>query len=412
MTVAIVGLGTGCDLTPQAAAAIGSASLLVGGTRQLALAEPHSPDAAQWDLTGRLKHIVPTVAGAVENGQSVAIVASGDPLFYGVGGYLFGKLADAGIVPTIHPAPSAVAVAAARLGWKWSDAAVHSCHGRPIGDVVGLLRRHGKMAIYTDATNSPQAIGSMLHAAGISEGTAHIAEALGTERERLRSMPLAELRTVDDVDPLNVVLLETPKVRVATVPFEPDDSFEKKMPKKGLITKREIRVLSMAALAVGDGDVCWDLGAGCGAIALDMMRCGASGVWAVEKNADGCAIIAENVARFGGGNVNVVHAKAPDGLDALPDPDRVFIGGSGGQIATLIGIALQRLRPGGALVINVATVENLSLALAELRALGAPHDVVQAQISRSKTILGRLTRFEALNPIHIIRAARPGEELA
>jgi precorrin-6Y C5,15-methyltransferase (decarboxylating) len=411
MSVAIVGLGTGCGLTSQATSAIGSASLLIGGTRQLALAAPHSPNAAQWDLTGRLKQIAPTVADAVQNGQSVAIVASGDPLFYGIGSYLFGKLADAGIVPSIHPAPSAIAVAAARLGWKWNDALVHSCHGRPIGNVVGLLRRHGKMAIYTDETNSPRAIGELLRDSGVTEGTAHIAEALGTERERLQTLPVRELHAIDDVDPLNVLLLEAPPVRQATVPFEPDDSFEKKMPKKGLITKREIRVLSMAALGVGAGDVCWDLGAGSGAIAIDMMRCGASGVWAVEKNADGCAIITENVSRFGAGNVHVVHAKAPDGLEALPDPDRVFIGGSAGQMNALIEIVLQRLRPGGTLVINVATVENLALALAKLRALDAPHDCTQAQISRSKTILGRLTRFEALNPIQIVRAMRPGEEL-
>ena len=398
-------------MTSQATATIGSASLLIGGTRQLVLAAPLSPTAAQWDLTGRLKQIVPTVSDAVQRGQSVAILASGDPLFYGIGSYLFGKLADAGIVPIIHPAPSAIAVAAARLGWKWNDAVVHSCHGRPMGNLVGLLRRHGKMAIYTDETHSPKAIGVRLHDAGVTEGTAHIAEALGTDRERLQTMPIRDLHAVEGVDPLNVLLLEIPPIHQATVPFEPDDSFEKKMPKKGLITKREIRVLSMAALGVSAGDVCWDLGAGSGAIAIDMMRCGASAVWAVEKNADGCDIITENIARFGAGSVHVVHAKAPDGLDALPDPDRIFIGGSGGQMAALIRISLQRLRPGGTLVINVATVENLSLALAELRALDAPHDCMQAQISRSKTILGRLTRFEALNPIHIVRAMRSGEEL-
>ena len=167
----------------------------------------------------------------------------------------------------------------------------------------------------------------------------------------------------------------------------------------------------MAVLGVGPGDVCWDLGAGSGAVSVDMLRCGASAVWAVEKNADGCEIVAENASRFGCSNLHVVHAKAPDGLEALPDPDRVFIGGSAGQMATLIRLVLERLRPGGSLVINVATVENLSVALTELRKLDAPHDCIQAQISRSKTILKRLTRFEALNPIYIIRAMRPGEEL-
>ena len=182
------------------------------------------------------------------------------------------------------------------------------------------------------------------------------------------------------------------------------------MPRKGLITKREIRVLSLAMLGVRRGDVCWDIGAGSGAVAIDMARCGAAAVFAVEKNADGIEIITGNLARFGTAQVTAVHRKAPDGLDALPDPDRVFIGGSAGRMAAIITESLARLRPGGALVINTVTVESLAEALATLRAAGAPHEATQVQISRSKTILGRLTRFEALNPVTIVRAEPPAAE--
>lgn len=409
MSVTIVGIGTGCGLTAGAAAAIAAADLLIGGTRQLALAAEHAPRAGQWDLTGRLKAIVPTAAEAVERGESVVVLASGDPMFYGIGSYLTRRLEAAGLSAAVLPAPSAIAVAAARFGLKWSDAHVASGHGRPLPAVAGLLRRHGKLALFTDAENTPAEIGRRLRAAGIQAGTAHIAEALGTARERLRTLPIAALAEVTDVDPLNVVLLVAPRERFPAIPFDPDDAFEKKMPRKGLITKREIRALSVASLGVCAGDVCWDLGAGSGAVSIDMARCGASAVWAVEKNADGCEIVAGNIARFGCDQVRVVHAKAPDGLSELPNPDRVFIGGSGGNLAALIGVSLDRLQDGGALVINVATVENLAEALATLRALGAPHECMQVQVSRSKTILGRLTRFEALNPITIIRASRPEE---
>lgn len=409
MSVTIVGIGTGCGLTADAAAAIAAADLLIGGTRQLALAAEQAPQAEPWDLTGRLKAIVPAAAEAVERGASVVVLASGDPMFYGVGSYLVRRLEAAGLSASVLPAPSAIAVAAARFGLKWSDAHVVSGHGRPLPEVAGLLRRHGKLALFTDAENTPAEIGRRLRAAGISAGTAHIAEALGTERERLRTVPIASLADTTDVDPLNVVLLVAPRERAPTIPFDPDDAFAKKMPKKGLITKREIRALSVASLGVGPGDVCWDLGAGSGAVSIDMARCGASTVWAVEKNADGCEIVAGNIARFGIEKVRVIHAKAPDGLAELPDPDRVFIGGSGGNMTALIGVVLERLQEGGALVINVATVENLAEALAALRARGAPHECMQVQVSRSKTILGRLTRFEALNPITIIRASRPEE---
>ncbi|MEC7948662.1 MAG: precorrin-6y C5,15-methyltransferase (decarboxylating) subunit CbiE [Myxococcota bacterium] len=409
MSVTIIGIGTGAGLGADASSVIAGAGLLIGGTRQLDLAAEHAPDAARWDLTGRLKEIAPTAAEAVSQGTSVVVLASGDPMFYGVGSYLVGRLAAVGIEARVLPAPSAIAVAAARFGLKWSDAHVISGHGRPLPDLATLLHRHGKLAILTDATNTPAEIGRRLTEAGISEGTAHVAEDLGSASERTRVVPIPALGALTDTSALNVVLLTAPRRHIPTIPFDSDDAFDKKMPKKGLITKREIRVLSLAALGVGAGDVCWDIGAGSGAVSIDMAHCGASSVWAVEKNQDGCEIVSGNVARHRATAVRVIHAKAPDGLADLPDPDRVFIGGSGGNLTALIHLIMARLRVGGTLVINLATVENLAEALTALRACGAPHESTQVQVSRSKTILGRLTRFEALNPITIIRATRPEE---
>ena len=267
-----------------------------------------------------------------------------------------------------------------------------------------LLQKHGKLAILTDAHNTPARIGNVLYDAEIVNGTAFVAEDLGTSSERLRRLALNELSTLDDVSPLNVLFLVSPQKHSPAIPFDPEEAFAKKVPKKGLITKREIRALSIAALGVGSGDVCWDLGAGSGAVSIDMARCGAKSVWAVEKNIDGCEIIQGNVNRFGCTQVQVMNSKAPEGLEKLPNPDRVFIGGSGGNMALLIDIIFQRLNPNGSLVINVATVENLVEAIQELRKQNAEYECIQVQVSRSKTILKRLTRFEGLNPITIIRA--------
>ncbi|RME28192.1 MAG: precorrin-6y C5,15-methyltransferase (decarboxylating) subunit CbiE [Deltaproteobacteria bacterium] len=408
--VTIVGLGTGEPPTADAAAAIDGADLLIGGRRLLDLVADRAPDAERWDLTGRLRELPDTIARAARADRAVVVLASGDPMFYGVGGFLADKLRGRGLAPRILPAPTALSVAAARFGIKWSDAHVVSGHGRPIGDLPGLLRRHGKLAVYTDPTNSPAAIGQRLRQAGIVEGTAWVAEDLGGPDERCRRLPIADLADLTDVHPLNVLFLVTDPEPAATIPFDPDADFERKMPRKGLITKREVRVLSLAMLGVRPGDVCWDIGAGSGAISVDLARCGARAVWAVEKNADACEIIQRNVERFGLDQVHTVHARAPEGLDALPDPDRVFIGGSGGEVEALLEQGIARLRPGGALVFNAATVENLSHALSTLRRLGAPHDAIQVQIARSRPILGRLTRFEALNPVTILRASPPREQ--
>jgi len=409
--VTIVGLGAGTPPSEAALAAIDVADLLVGGTRLLELVADRAPGAERWDLTGRLREVASTILGAVAEGSRVVVVASGDPMFFGIGGYLVGRLRDGGVEPRILPAPSAVAVAAARFGLKWSDAHVVSGHGRALPDLPTLLRRHGKLAVYTDARNTPAAIGQRLCDAGIDEGDAFVAEDLGGPAERCRRMPLPALAALDDVHPLNVVILVSPRAPAPAIPFDDDDLFDKKMPKKGLITKRELRVLSLAMLGVGPGDVCWDIGAGSGAVSIDLARCGAATVRAVEKNEDGCEIIRQNIARFGLHRVEVLHARAPEGLDGLPDPDRVFIGGTGGQLDTLVETCLRRLRPGGRLVLNLATVENLTAALSTLRRLEAPHHAIQVQIARSRPILGRLTRFEALNPVTILRAARPEEAL-
>ena len=410
MSVAIIGVGTGSEPSARAMTLIQRAGLLIGGTRQLSMYQSESPNAQKWDVKGRLKEIVPTISNARKDRIDVVVLASGDPMFFGIGSYLFDRLKQAGITAEVISAPSSIAVAASRFGIKWSDAHVISVHGRSIPDIPFLLQQHGKLAILTDAHNNPARIGSIISDAGIVNGTAYVAEDLGSTSEKTRSVPLRELSTLDDVSSLNVLFLVSPRKHIPAIPFDPEDAFAKKVPKKGLITKREIRALSIAALGVGSGDICWDLGAGSGAVSIDMARCGAKSVLAVEKNADGCEIIKGNVRRFGSTQVQVIHSKAPEGLEDLPDPDRVFIGGSGGNMALLIEIIFQRMKPKGTLVINVATVENLVEAIQALRNQHADFECIQVQVSRSKTILKRLTRFEGLNPITIIRAQASEEK--
>jgi precorrin-6Y C5,15-methyltransferase (decarboxylating) len=183
----------------------------------------------------------------------------------------------------------------------------------------------------------------------------------------------------------------------------PEDRFEQRTPKRGLITKMEVRVVSLAKLGLQPGHTMWDIGTATASVAIEAARLvGVRGhVFAVEKNEEDVGIARRNVERFGAANVTVVHGKAPAGLDAWPDPDAIFIGGSSGSMATLIQLAVERLRPGGRVVANAATIENLHECVATLKACGWHPDIVLMQVSRSKPILN-LTRFESFDPVYII----------
>lgn len=182
----------------------------------------------------------------------------------------------------------------------------------------------------------------------------------------------------------------------------PDDHFEQRTPKRGLITKMETRVVSLAKLNLKPGMTVWDIGTATGSVAIEAARLVAPGaVYALEKNEEDVGIARRNVARFGAGNVTVFHGKAPAGLEEWPDPDAVFIGGSSGSMAGLVKLAVQRLRPGGRLVANVATVENLYQCVTALKECGWHADTVLMQVARSRPILN-LTRFESFDPVYII----------
>lgn len=392
--ISVVGIGVAGDLPPRSRDVVLSAQVLFGGARQLAL----FPDVGEErvDIVGRMSELGTMLAERAD--RRCVVLASGDPLFYGIGTTVLRRFPDAEILT----APSSVAEAFARVRLPWNDAELISVHGRPMADIGAALDRSGKVAVLTGGENTAAAVGRQV---GPREGVAHVCERLGMADERVRTVPIAELAHLDARDP-NVVLLVAPRRPRPVVPHTDDDAFEKKMPRKGLITKREVRTLSLAALGIRMGDVCWDIGAGSGAVAIEMAKLGASRVCAVEKNEDGCAIVRQNVEAFATPQVEVVHAKAPDGLDALPDPDRVFVGGSGGNMGELVTGILARCR--GKVVVNVATIENLAECLAALRAAKATWSVTQVAVARSTPILD-LTRFDALNPVWIVEAQASGE---
>lgn len=422
-------IGVGAEgppsLTPRARDLVAAAEVLAGGRRHLERFPDHP--AERVIVGGDLDAVAARLGAALAEGRRVVVLASGDPNFYGVAGPLLGRLGRerAEILPNV----SAMQLAFARLRLSWEDAALASVHARPLADILEIVRRHPKVGLFTDPRHTPAAVASFLLEQGVPPRRAFVCENLGTARERVVSCALADLPG-REFAPLNVLVLveedrPSPPARAAAGGGEagaaagpawpllglPDGAFAQRRPRDGLITKMEVRAVSLARLALRPGDAVWDVGAGSGSVGIEAARLAPSlRVYAVERRPDDLERVRENAARFGAGNLVAVLGEAPEALAALPDPDAVFVGGSGGRLAEILRTAAARLRRGGRLVCNLATLENLSEAEAVLRELGWERDVILLNAARSRTLPGRpLTRLEALDPVFILAARRPGE---
>lgn len=398
------------------------AQVVIGAARTLALLTSHiAADAVQRDMGGALTQVAEWVRQACGDGLRVVVLATGDPLCYGIAPFLASRLCVQAI--EVLPNVSTLQLACARLQLPWQDMRLASVHAKDAGEwVVGSAPSHGlyalmqdirhyeRLAILTSPHNTPERIARMLVLEGLAEDfEMAVAQRLCLSDERVvQGLPVRVLAQARFADP-NVVLLwrRTPRPWPLLLGAA-DGQFAQRQPEKGLITKCEVRAVSLARLQLRENSVVWDIGAGSGAVGLEAARlCRRGHVYAIEKNADDIANVQHNRAAWGVSNVTVVHGKAPQGLEDWADPDAVFIGGSGGELTELIALVLRRLRPQGGLVMNFVTLENLSVALTCLKALGATWDVVQLQAARSQPIL-QMHRMAAENPVWIVCAQAQG----
>lgn len=404
--VTLIGIGDdGCaGLSARAANAVAAAQVLAGGERQLAFfPQFHGERIA---LKDKLGDALDRIAERAHE-HNVAVLASGDPLFFGVGALLIKKIGAAHV--EIVPAPSSMQLAFARAGLKWDDAAFLSLHGRARQGLLTRLRRLHKVALFTDEESSPHWIASHLMAHGQTAWTAWVCENLGGAGERVRRFTVEELAATSDVAALNVLILQRSDGQWRPPPaisFLHEDDFAKRMPKKGLITKREARLLSLAMMRLRPDSVVWDVGAGSGSVAIEAaLQAYEGSVFAVEVDPEGVEICRDNVRAHGVDNVRVVAGRAPEALAELPDPDAVFVGGSKGSMAEIVDVALARLAAGGRLVVNAITLENVGETYRCLRERGKEPEVVLLNVSRAEP-LARYMRYEAQNPIHIFAVSK------
>lgn len=372
---------------------IDRADLLAGGRRHLS----YFPDFAgeRLPIQADIDRVADRLRQVQADGRRAVVLASGDPLCFGIGATL--RRCFQAEALEIVPAATAFQLAFAALAEPWHDAALLSAHARPVAEVVAGARRASKAAILTDDRHTPAVIARALLQAGFAPATAcAICENLGSAEQRVVRTQLDQVGQ-DVYAPLNVFVVwqQQPEPAAAVPPGLPDEQF---VTAAGQITKREIRLLSLAELALEPDSVMWEIGAGSGAVGIEAARAvPTASVYAVEKRQEFFQYARQNLSRWPAPNLQLRHGTAPEAIADWPEPNAVFIGGSGGRLAELISLVEERLRPGGRLVINLATIENL----ATIRNLLPEARVTQAQISRGKPILEML-RFEALNPVFIV----------
>jgi precorrin-6Y C5,15-methyltransferase (decarboxylating) len=378
----VVGLLGGEPVGADAGAALASADLVVGGRQQL---EGLAGDRRTVVLDGNLAAAFDAIAA--EPGW-VCVLASGDPGFFGVVRSLASRFGPAALV--VHPAPSSVALAFARLGLPWDDAVVVSAHGRPLAGAVATAAAGGKVAVLTAPGQSPEDLGEELLAVGATPSRVVVCSRLAEEGESVTETDLIGLAAGPwHHRSVVVVLGPEPVAGRATRRWGADAvNFEARA---GLISKAEVRAVAIAKLALPIEGVLWDVGAGSGSVAIE---CAASApdlrVIAIERRADDGDRIRANAKHYGV-DVEVVIAEAPAALIDLPEPDRAFVGGGG---LDALDAVLARLTPGGKVVATYATLER---AAAAHRRLGS---MIELQVGRGTTI-GDGVRLAAENPVFI-----------
>ncbi|KYC39278.1 ATP-binding protein [Scytonema hofmannii PCC 7110] len=421
--VNVIGIGLDgiAGLSEKVREIIERATLLVGSDRHLSYFPNHQ---SQRLLLKNFTEDISIIRDYIDKGcDGVVVIVSGDPLFFGLGRLLLTELPKD--VLTFHPHLSSVQLAFNRVKASWHDACFISAHGRSVEELIHALQQGvEKIAVLTDGTNTPNAIAKLIQSLNLpSQYQLWVCENLGGDLERVESFSIEVLcRDVakSTFAPLNVVLLlrqerEKP-LNLSALPYFglPDECFLSFSDRPGLMTKREVRTLVLAELALRPGQIIWDIGAGTGSVSIEIARMfPTSKVYAIEKTAVGSALIAQNCRRFQVENVISIHGNAPDILQTLEEKcntpgagqsaDRIFIGGSGGNLTEILQICATKLTPDGVIVLSLATLEHLNTALSWFQSHSWHYQLLQVQLSRSVPV-GHLTRFAPLNPVTIVTA--------
>jgi precorrin-6Y C5,15-methyltransferase (decarboxylating) len=397
--LSIVGLGEDglAGLSPAARGLVDAAEVLIGGERHLAMLPEDGRERLTWPSP--LLALVDDILA--RRGQAVCVLATGDPLAYGIGSTLVGRVPIEEI--TIIPGASAFSLAAARLGWILAEVDCLTLHGRPLALLEPYIQPGAKLLLLSNGPETPAAVAARLLARGAGKSAMTALAHMGGSRES-RISASAEDWGDPEVPALNTLAvdcrLDAGAPLLPRVPGLPDEAFRN----DGQLTKREQRAVTLAALAPVAGQLLWDVGAGCGSIAIEWMRAAPRArAIAVEHNKARIAMIAENAEALGAPQLQIVEGKAPPALEGLEPPDAVFLGG-GLSTPGLVDACWAALKPGGRLVANAVTLEGEQVLTAwQSRAGGR---LTRIAVARAEAV-GAFRGWRPLMPVTQLSAVKP-----
>ncbi|OSQ40903.1 precorrin-6Y C5,15-methyltransferase [Thalassospira mesophila] len=366
--ITVVGIGEDgfSGLSPAAARIIKQAGIIFGGKRHLSML-PNNISAQQCPWISPFNDNLALIGNC--RAQNPVVLASGDPMYFGVGNTLVNHFGFENIA--IFPAPSSINLACARTGWALAECDVITLHGRRPENLRACLRPRGKIIALSHDGTTPALAAVMLYDAGYGDSNITVCERLGGDHEKITTKTAREWQnhavgheTDNLIDPLNVILIDLVADATATLlplgPGLPNDAFIH----DGMITKSEIRAQTISSLGPWKGAVLWDIGAGCGSISIEWMRLGGQAV-AIERDGKRCDMIAKNATRLGTPDMILHHASIDHAINMaktaadpqhFPAPDAIFIGG-GITTPNLMEQCRDILSTHGRLVANTVTLE-------------------------------------------------------
>ncbi|MBO6891533.1 MAG: precorrin-6y C5,15-methyltransferase (decarboxylating) subunit CbiE [Roseibium sp.] len=384
----LIGLGEDGVLAPGGQTALAEADIVFGGARHLDLAGEIKAEKRTWpspfaSVFDDLRQL---------SGKKVSVLATGDPMWFGIGSSLL-KHFDADEL-TILPSQSAFQLAAARMGWALQDTECLSVHGRSVNLLRSALYPGARILLLTSNATTPSDVADLLADEGFGKTSMTVLEHLGGSKERRVSGSAEDWR--QDVANFHTLALEVtaePGTRFrARIPGLPDDAFRH----DGKMTKQDVRAITLAELKPHPGALLWDVGAGCGSIAIEWLRAAdRTQAIGLEPNPERRQFAAENAISLGVPHLQLIDALAPDGLEGLAQPDAIFIGG-GLTAPGIVKTCLDALPAGGRLVANAVTLESEAVLLATYQALGGT--LKKVSVHRASAV-GGLTGWRPLMPV-------------
>jgi precorrin-6B C5,15-methyltransferase / cobalt-precorrin-6B C5,C15-methyltransferase len=409
-----IGLDGSVSVTDKVKKLVENATLLIGSARHLSYF-PGYPTVRL--VLSDLDRAIEELRQLKDADERIVVLVSGDPFFFSLGRLLLEKLPPQNL--HFHPHLTSVQLAFSQIKVPWQDARIVSANGRSLDELTKSLQQGvEKIAVLTDGNNNPGAIARLYLSLDLPANYEFwICENLGDEREKITQFlpdKIAKLAFLasDTFSALNVVILlrenysaieilNTEKLPILGLSDRTFVSFDDR---PELMTQREIRLIVLGELALQPKQTVWDIGAGGGTVSLEIARlCPTSRVYAIEKSAMGKTLIEQNCQRLQVDNVEAIYGSAPDILNNLPQPNRIFIGGSGGNLVEILDLCEQKLVANGTIVLSLATLEHLNISLEWFNQHNWHYRLLQVQISRSVSV-GDVMRFSPLNPVTIVTA--------